>query len=187
MPQPKRFTDEELRARKNERARERYRVDINASREKSRERTKRAYERNPEVYRQRRREQYLNNPDAERQNNAKRRAADPEKHRRESREWFANNKPKRAAYEAKRRAIRRNAPIGSVSPDISDQLQEKQRDRCACCRASLRGVFHLDHIQPLSKGGAHADDNLQLLCPPCNQAKHAKDPIDFMRQRGYLL
>jgi hypothetical protein len=29
--------------------------------------------------------------------------------------------------------------------------------------------------------------NVQLLCPPCNLKKHAKDPIQFMQERGFLL
>jgi 5-methylcytosine-specific restriction endonuclease McrA len=29
--------------------------------------------------------------------------------------------------------------------------------------------------------------NLQLLCQPCNNQKHVKHPVDFMREKGFLL
>ncbi|MFC5847900.1 HNH endonuclease [Deinococcus petrolearius] len=31
--------------------------------------------------------------------------------------------------------------------------------------------FHLDHVTPLSKGGAHMLENLVLCCDRCNWAK----------------
>jgi len=40
---------------------------------------------------------------------------------------------------------------------------------------------------PLALGGANADDNIQLLRSTCNQQKHAKHPVDFMQQKGFLL
>lgn len=45
----------------------------------------------------------------------------------------------------------------------------------------------MDHIMPLALGGTNTDDNIQLLCPTCNRSKHAKHPVDFMQQRGFLL
>jgi hypothetical protein len=33
----------------------------------------------------------------------------------------------------------------------------------------------------------HTDFNVQLLCATCNLNKNAKDPIDFMQSRGFLL
>ena len=42
-------------------------------------------------------------------------------------------------------------------------------------------------IKPLARGGTNQRTNLQLLCPPCNLSKSAKDPIDFMQSRGFLL
>lgn len=73
-------------------------------------------------------------------------------------------------------------PKGSVA-----KIRAAQKDRCAICRIGLAGGGHLDHIQPISKGGPHLPGNLQFLCAPCNVRKHAKDPLDFMRELGRLL
>jgi len=37
--------------------------------------------------------------------------------------------------------------------------------------SSCKGLFQLDHIVPISKGGKTKLDNLQLLCWPCNKKK----------------
>lgn len=42
-------------------------------------------------------------------------------------------------------------------------------------------------IVPLALGGTNTDGNMQLLRSTCNQKKHAKHPVDFMQQRGFLL
>lgn len=42
---------------------------------------------------------------------------------------------------------------------------------CAACGASDR--IQMDHIHPLSKGGAHHIDNVQPLCGSCNASKGA--------------
>lgn len=188
MGQPKRFTDAELRANKNARSRQRYaeRRDEIAAKASAAYRLRAE---DPE-FRQRERERAAayraRNPDVTRQQNHKRRQADPEKARAESRQWFAENRDKRAAYEQNRRAKKR-AQAGKISPNLKQSLFIAQRGGCACCR----GVFglaelHMDHIMPLSKGGLHDDENIQLLCQPCNQAKYAKHPVDFMQERGFL-
>lgn len=41
---------------------------------------------------------------------------------------------------------------------------------------------HVDHITPVSKGGAHVLANLCCACSTCNQRKGAKMPIDFAGQ-----
>jgi 5-methylcytosine-specific restriction endonuclease McrA len=48
--------------------------------------------------------------------------------------------------------------------------------RCLCCGTTER--LSIDHVIPLSKGGANTIDNLQPLCLPCNQAKGSR-VIDF--------
>lgn len=67
-----------------------------------------------------------------------------------------------------------------------ERLLVLQRGLCAACKEVLK-KFHVDHIVPLALGGAHEPSNLQLLCPPCNRSKHAKDPVRFMQEKGYLL
>lgn len=104
-----------------------------------------------------------------------------------NREWFSNNRDKKHAYLANRRSAKKFGGH-KLSPDIAQKLLKLQGDRCVACKARLdEAGFHIDHIIPLSRGGTNEDKNVQLLCPPCNQAKAAKHPIDFMRQRGFLL
>ncbi len=82
---------------------------------------------------------------------------------------------------------------GTLSKNIIQILWKRQKGKCAACKADLKETgFHLDHIVPLipRKGepaGKHEDANMQLTCPTCNQKKHNKNPIQFMREMGYLL
>lgn len=87
---------------------------------------------------------------------------------------------------AKRRA-RTGSNVGTLSPELTEKLIRLQKGRCACCGVALAGDYHLDHIVPLALGGSHEDSNIQLLHGKCNLQKHAKHPVDFMQQRGFLL
>ena len=189
MPQPKRFTDEELKANKAAQARRHY----EANKEKRaayhaalhRERSA-----DPEYMRKMAEKSAAYraaNPGVVSAQNAKRRAKDPEAARQQSREWFAANPGRRAEYEQNRRA-RKRANGGSITPGLKSTLFAMQKQCCACCKERFAlGMLHMDHVMPLSKGGQHADANMQLLCQPCNQAKYAKHPVDFMQERGFLL
>lgn len=104
-----------------------------------------------------------------------------------SSEYRKNNPDKRIVWEHARRS-RKAACGGRLSLDIAERLMTLQKGCCAACRVDLAAAGkHLDHIIPLSAGGANADENMQLLCPGCNVRKGAKHPVDFMQQRGYLL
>lgn len=76
---------------------------------------------------------------------------------------------------------------GCISAADERYLFAKQRGRCPACRKKLGKPYHLDHIVSLSRGGANDRTNAQLLHPDCNQRKHAKDPIAFMQELGFLL
>lgn len=76
---------------------------------------------------------------------------------------------------------------GMLLPDIYERLLKAQRGKCPCCKKELGTDYHLDHIFPISRGGTNTDDNVQLLRKICNLNKHAKHPVDFMQERGYLL
>lgn len=101
--------------------------------------------------------------------------------------YLANNLDKYRIWNNNRRA-RLNANGGRLSAGLVGRLMLLQRGKCACCHADLLVTgSHLDHVMPLALDGANTDSNTQLLCPDCNQQKHAKHPVDFMQQRGYLL
>lgn len=103
-----------------------------------------------------------------------------------ARRWRTANLHRRVVSEQRRRA-RIKGVGGDLSPGIHSKLMALQQGKCAVCGVCLQTVRpHLDHIMPISKGGQNIDTNVQLLCPTCNLSKHAKHPIDFMQERGFL-
>lgn len=99
--------------------------------------------------------------------------------------WRDSNPMAMRAHEKTRRARKLNAPGTHTAADVRDILT-MQRHHCACCGVKL-ATYHVDHIVPLSRGGSNDKANLQILCAPCNLSKHAKDPLTFMQERGFLL
>ncbi|MDR5729322.1 MAG: HNH endonuclease signature motif containing protein [Terriglobia bacterium] len=99
--------------------------------------------------------------------------------------WRLNNLVAHRAKESRRRALKRRAG-GTFSAAQVEDLFKLQRGRCACCKGPLTN-YHIDHIVALASGGTNHHTNIQLLCPPCNMRKGAKDPITFMQSKGYLL
>jgi len=85
------------------------------------------------------------------------------------------------------RRAREKQATGRLSPDLSMRLFALQKGLCVCCKKPLGDDYHMDHIMPLALGGSNTDDNIQLLRAKCNNQKYKKHPIDFMRERGYLL
>lgn len=100
--------------------------------------------------------------------------------------WCKENPEQRANHYRSRRARRKLAPGSHTSADIIN-LYNLQKGKCACCLKSIKKGYQVDHIVALSKGGSNDKYNLQLLCAPCNQRKHAKDPIEFNQSLGLLL
>lgn len=76
---------------------------------------------------------------------------------------------------------------GKLSKGLAGKLFKLQRGKCACCGEPLGENYHLDHRIPLKRGGLNVDANMQLLRQRCNNQKKDKDPIEFMRSRGFLL
>lgn len=109
-----------------------------------------------------------------------------QKHYQHCDKWRRANPLAAMAITERRRARKANAE-GKFSPSDVHRIQETQGYKCAICPTSIRHKYHVDHIQPLSKGGSNWPRNLQLLCPSCNLSKGSRDPIEFMQSRGCLL
>ena len=61
-----------------------------------------------------------------------------------------------------------------IPESVRRSVRERAEDRCEYCQMSqaLQGAnFHVEHIVPLSKGGATVEENLALACPSCNLGK----------------
>jgi len=77
-----------------------------------------------------------------------------------------------AAATRNHRALKRGAE-GHHTPDDVRLLMILQDGKCAACPATLH-KYHVDHVIPLSRNGSNGFENLQLLCPPCNESKGAR-------------
>ena len=100
--------------------------------------------------------------------------------------WIKANPEKVRVIQNTRRARKQNAGGQFSGRDIK-QLFRLQKARCVACDKKLGKSYHIDHIIPLARGGSNDRLNIQLLCGPCNLSKQARDPIDFMRDKGFLL
>ena len=112
------------------------------------------------------------------------RLANPTKFNANKAAWNKANQDKRRIIEHNYRARKSG---GKLSAGLASKLFRLQKGRCPCCGLLLGKNFHLDHIVPLALGGPNIDSNIQLLRSTCNTNKHAKDPVIFMQQRGFLL
>jgi|688.fasta_scaffold569873_1 5-methylcytosine-specific restriction endonuclease McrA len=112
------------------------------------------------------------------------------------------NRDKRAAYYRKyrhtssgratqsaNRHIRRARKVAATIVDPraiyvwEKQWRAAKRVKCYWCNKRVAGnKAHMDHIQPLARGGAHSIENLCISCQPCNSRKHAKPLPEWNRQ-----
>lgn len=77
--------------------------------------------------------------------------------------------------------IKKSRPgaITENSPDIQEFLgwfKERKGQPCKYCGSPAESA---DHIHPLSKGGEHSLDNLQVICWICNRAKNGMLEEEF--------
>jgi hypothetical protein len=100
--------------------------------------------------------------------------------------YTKTNRDKVKASTAVKNA-RRRCVIGTHSKEELAALFVQQKGCCAACKNSLQKDYHRDHILPIVAGGSNWISNIQLLCKTCNLEKAAKHPVDFMREKGYLL
>lgn len=59
-----------------------------------------------------------------------------------------------------------------------------KRDRRQCQKCGSNADLAVDHIVPLSKGGANDMSNFQVLCRRCNSKKGANIPANARQRMG---
>lgn len=62
-----------------------------------------------------------------------------------------------------------------IIAQYQNQIDILQNIFCKKCGRSFPlDILQVDHIKPVSKGGADQPSNLRLLCPTCNRKKGSK-------------
>jgi hypothetical protein len=75
-------------------------------------------------------------------------------------------------YEFQQRRAKRTHHRKTIGNMLRKQVFERDAYRCLEC-GSWKDLT-LDHIIPVSRGGADTLDNLRSLCAPCNSRKGAR-------------
>jgi 5-methylcytosine-specific restriction endonuclease McrA len=131
---------------------------------------------NIDVRKQKDRARYQANREKELQRRRDTDAKYPERRLAAHRKWCAKNPTKVHANSAKRRALEANVPINDFTAKQWRAMCKACGYRCAYCHQKFPfSQLTMDHITPLSKGGAHTLSNIIPACKSCNSRKHAKD------------
>ena len=93
--------------------------------------------------------------------------------------WKIANRD-RARANSRKNAQTRHARLMGALVEVVDPLVvfRTAKGVCGICKMRVRSdqKWHLDHILPLSKGGVHSYDNVQVAHSHCNVRKHASIP-----------
>jgi hypothetical protein len=177
-----------------EKERQRGREYAKKNAEKAKAKARAWYDANPDRARESRRA-YAQGPKREELLEKKREynAAHSKERVARSKAWAEANRERyreNARIASHRRRARKLASPGTHTRSDIKRLLEFQREQCATCRVQLiktgKGKFHIDHIQPLARGGSNGAENLQLLCPTCNFRKRDKTPEEWAKENGRL-
>jgi len=81
------------------------------------------------------------------------------------------------AFDRRREYSRIKGGFGREAISLAKRKEVYERDGgvCGYCRTPIEwSDYHCDHVEPVSKGGSSAIDNLRASCRPCNLSKAAK-------------
>jgi hypothetical protein len=116
------------------------------------------------------------NGEKKRAQNLKWRSANRDKDRECTRKWRKANPERVAAKNARQRARK----VALMAPTC-DHAAVSEQYRVAALAGALMGErFNVDHLTPLSRGGLHHHENLQVLPAVLNASKHTKTHIEAL-------
>lgn len=140
-------------------------------------------QRGSEASRRAMRNYYYRNKEKSRERSRRRQKEKKEALREYKMQYFQSNRERFAAYCRNRYALKQQAEGTHTYGEIQ-QMYKDQGGLCAYCETDLGGYWHVDHMQPLTKGGRNDWTNLALTCPTCNMSKQALMPEEFMERRA---
>jgi 5-methylcytosine-specific restriction endonuclease McrA len=137
------------------------------------EQSKKYYYNNKEWYSGRRKKYHEDNKEKENEMGLKYYWNNREVMRIKASKWRSDNPDKANAQSAKRRSRILHLTLSSVDKKMIEYMY-----RIAHEMTEERGIeYQVDHIKPLSKGGLHHEDNLQILSKDLNLRKASKWPL----------
>lgn len=78
-----------------------------------------------------------------------------------------------------RRRLRKKGSGRSFSSDQLEKLKAYTLNCCEYCGIQVGDQYHVDHIQPISRGGDGCIQNIAIACEHCNCSKNAKTLQEF--------
>lgn len=100
--------------------------------------------------------------------------AHSEEARANTREWCKGHPERTRAHSRKRRVLLRGA---THKPYDEYTIYARDQGICWLCGRSVDvGEFAIDHFVPVSKGGPDIPENVRIVHPWCNSAKHNRMP-----------
>ena len=101
-------------------------------------------------------------------------ANNPEQDRAHSRKWRQANREVIRNHNIKRRALQVAATVVPFTAAELDQRMDYHGNKCYLQIDGIcTGAFdHVEHVKPLTKGGANMLCNLRPVCGPCNRRKY---------------
>jgi 5-methylcytosine-specific restriction endonuclease McrA len=135
------------------------------------------YRRRQEELRQRAKEYYERNREDKLEYAKEYQQTHPEVHQRANQRYQQFHRLERRAMVQNYRTRKRNQFVEKVDLAI---VWARDEGICGICQeAADQSDWHLDHIQPLSKGGEHSYRNTQVSHPVCNLRKGAGGACDI--------
>lgn len=113
---------------------------------------------------------YAVNADDQRASALERYRAAPQRRYETNKSWRKNNPDKIRAASQRRRA----SVASALSPDRDEAKIAEFHDLAVRLTARFGTPYHVDHLTPLSKGGAHHENNLVVMRADYNCSKGAK-------------
>lgn len=154
------------------------------------EKSRQYYAKNRDQCSKKAKERYAENRDAVKAKVSRYAKENPDVRRRANKNYCRNHPDAVRIRKARQRAVKRKATVGDSASIAAWQKKWRSRSTVAChwCRKRVKTVdVHVDHIVPLSKGGAHAVENLCVSCARCNLKKHDTLPDAWNSKLGQPL